>query len=253
MASESNGAVDPGVASEQLETSLARVPERSSPYGPESYHPLMIRNEDAAGKGSFYDWVGMIRTMVDREVKTLGQYVQSGWYKSDWRRKSLVTKYYKLAQWQITSEAGQLNYRRIALLDERTAIHAILTASELPLERSAAKHPQRRRRRRDDPDLLETVFSFDQSEYEGILMVPLTAKVAYSRVEWITQEIRRLTAIINDAIRRRHYFDCGPLIEYFKTPADKRGNIDLKPLQKERRYGHPVSYTHLTLPTICSV
>ena len=184
-------------------------------YNTDSYHPLMVRQDDAAGKGSYHDYVNMVKWMVDRDVKTLGQYVQSGWYRSEWRRKSLVTKYYKLAQWQITSEAGRLNYDRGILLKERTAIHALMLATGLPLSRPK------------DSDAADVVFSYDQDLYEGVLMMPLTAADAYSRLDWITAEVRRLSASINQAIRRRHFFDCGPLIEYFQTPADQRGEIDL--------------------------
>ena len=133
MAMEQNGAAPAETQIQQLP-----VPAQQQPpsYGPESYHPLMIRQDDQAGKGNYLDYVNMIKWMVDREVKTLGEYVQSGWYRSDWRRKSLVTKYYKLAQWQITSEAGRLNHDRGMLLKERTAIHSVLTASGLPFVRA---------------------------------------------------------------------------------------------------------------------
>ena len=212
MAMEQNGAAPAETQIQQLPVPAKQQPV---PYGPESYHPLMIRQDDKAGKGDYQDYVNMIKWMVDREVKTLGEYVQSGWYRSDWRRKSLVTKYYKLAQWQITSEAGRLNHDRGMLLKERTAIHSILTASGLPFVQA------------EDVDAEEVVFSYDEALYEGVLMMPLTAADAYSRVDWITEEVRRLSASINRAVRRRHFFDCGPLIEYFQTPADQRGAIDL--------------------------
>ena len=86
----SNGAGDhQAIADTQVQTSPAQ-PQPQTPYGPASYHPLMIKQDDQAGRGSYYDYVSMVKWMVDRHVNTLGQYVQSGWYRPDWRRKRLV-------------------------------------------------------------------------------------------------------------------------------------------------------------------
>ena len=202
---------------ETQETAIERAPVSPPPdYGPDAYrNSVLMPGGDQAGRSSYYDYVTMIKWMVEREVRTLGQYVQSGWYRTDWRRKSLVTRYYKLAQWQITSEAGRLNHDRKKLLQERTAIHSLLGAVDLPVERKPGIDPR------------DYTFSFDGTDYEGVLMLPLTGADAYSRLDWISVEIGRLTATITKAIRQKYYFDCEPLIDWFKTPAAERGEIDL--------------------------
>lgn len=48
-------------------------------------------------KGAYYDYTNMVRIMADLEVNTLRQ---------------VVHRSHKLAQWQITPEAGQINYNR---------------------------------------------------------------------------------------------------------------------------------------------
>ena len=203
-------------------------PAEAGGYNPETHHPLVFQ-EDGGGNtsGAYDNYLAMVRSMVDRELRTLGNYVQSGWYAKDRRLRSLVTRYYKLTQWQLTSPAGLMNHGRTQLLKERTSILALLQASELPWDRAEAEQAATREK------LYDTIFAYDKDTlgdndtYDGIWFVPLTAGDAYDRIDSITAEVRRLSALIDRAQRQRHYFDCGPIINYFKTPYGQRGEIDL--------------------------
>ena len=99
MPSDADQAVG-ATPSEESETALApvaRVDSPPTPYSPDSYHPLMMKEEgDGNGRSNYAEYYAMVRAMVDREISTLGQYVQSGWYRDDFRRKSLVTKHLSL-------------------------------------------------------------------------------------------------------------------------------------------------------------
>ena len=78
-------------------------PAEAGGHNPETHHPLVFQ-EDGGGNtsGAYDNYLAMVRSMVDRELRTLGNYVQSGWYAKDRRLRSLVTRYYKLTQWQLT-------------------------------------------------------------------------------------------------------------------------------------------------------
>ena len=192
-----------------------------SRYGPEAHNPLVLHEDSGRQQAGHYDaYVGMVRSMVDREMRTLGNYVQSGWYAKSPRLRSLVIRYYKLTQWQLKAPAGLLNHRRGDLLKERASLQALLVATEHDLERG-------------DPTVNDKLFTFDHDMLTGdpvlewITIMPMTVGDAYDRLDGIAAEVYRLTAQINWAKRQGYYFDCGPIIEYFKTPYDERGQIDL--------------------------
>ena len=205
-------------------------PAQSAGYGPETHHPLVFQ-EDGGGRqpGAYDNYIGMVRSMVDREMRTLGNYVQSGYYLSNRRLRSLVIRYYKLSQWQLTAPAGLMNHGRTRILRERASLLALLAATDNPLERAEAEAGVTGAELRKRYD---TIFTFDPDSlkdptYDGVSVMPLTIGDAYDRLDFITAEVRRLTALIDRAQRRRHYYDSGPIIEYFKTPYDERGEIDL--------------------------
>ena len=205
-------------------------PAQSGGYGPETHHPLVFQ-EDGGGRqaGAYDNYIAMVRSMVDREMRTLGNYVQSGYYLNDRRLRSLVTRYYKLTQWQLTAPAGLMNHGRTQLLRERASLLALLTATGNPLERAGIEAGLTGAELEKHYD---TIFTFDPDDlqdqaYDGISAAPLTVGDAYGRLDFITADVRRLTALIDRAQRRRHYYDSGPIIEYFKTPHEARGEIDL--------------------------
>lgn len=189
-------------------------------YTPGNTHPMMVRGDAKAGAYDAY--MGMVRSMADREMRTLGAYVQSGWY-PDKRKRRLVHRYYSLAQWQITSPAGLLNHRRTTLIEERAHLQEMLDRLEMPTDPvdgrqltqeqlgAVLQHPEE-----------------DAKKMKGSLWVlPLTLRECYNRLDEITELVARLAYQIRDAQSRGSYFDCGPIIEYFRTSYNDRGDIDL--------------------------
>lgn len=193
-------------------------------YGPERAHPLMVTRDQRPGAYDAY--YSMVRSTMDREMRTLGNYIQSGYYR-DPRLRNLVSRYYQLALWQITSPAGLLNHRRTELVRERTNLHEILQGLKCPLDPDDVRVM--------DPDeaekLCRTPLAFGEdslARFQGTpWLVPLTLRDCYDRLNEITAQVRGLSAQIQQAQRQGTYWDCGPLIEYFRTPYDKRGEIDL--------------------------
>ena len=123
-----------------------------------------------------------------------------------------------------------MNHGRTQLLKERTSIFALLQASGLPWDRAEAEEVKTR------DQLYDTIFAYDKDTlvdndtYDGIWFVPMTAGDAYDRIDAVTAEVRRLSALIDRAQRQRHYFDCGPIINYFKDP--------FRPTGRDRPDGH---------------
>ena len=193
-------------------------------YSPDRTHPLDIRLDSRPGSHDGY--MAMVRSMVDREMRTLGSYIQSGHYRHP-KLRSLVTRYYHLALWQITSPAGLMNHRRTELVRERANLHEVLKGLgllEVPDDLRAM--PQE-----DAEALYRTTLRYGSDTLEKFTrwswMVPLTVRDAYDRLDEITALSKGLTSQIQIAQRKGHYFDCGPLIDYFRTPYKDRGDIDL--------------------------
>ncbi len=103
----------------------------ANPYNPASAHPLALRLDSRPGNYDAY--MGMVKSMFDREMRTLGNYISSGYYRSPALR-SLGTRYYHLSLWQITSPAGLLNHRRTEMVRERTNLHEIMAGLGVPLD-----------------------------------------------------------------------------------------------------------------------
>ena len=189
-------------------------------YSPENTHPMMVRSDL---KGGSYDaYMGMVRSMADREMRTLGAYVQSGWYRNP-KLKRLVHRYYGLAQWQITSPAGLMNHRRASLIQERASLQGMLERLEDPADPADGFQLP--------AGQLMAVLQHSEDDakkmHGSLWVLPLTLQECYGRLEEITDVIRRLAYQIRDAQRQGRYVDCGPLLEYFRTPYKERGDIDL--------------------------
>ena len=195
-------------------------------YSAAGAHPMDIRQDSRPGSHDAY--MAMVRSMVDREMRSLGSYIQSGYYQASPRLRSLVTRIYHLALWQLKAPAGLMNHRRTELIKERVALHEMLKGYAKPLdpEDVRAMPDEAERETLYNTSLvygLETLQRFTSSSW----MVPLTFRDAYERLNEITALIRSLTAQIQDAQRKGQYVDCGPIIEYFRTPLKDRGDIDL--------------------------
>ncbi len=193
-------------------------------YGPERVHPLMVSRDSRPGAYDAY--YSMVRSTMDREMRTLGNYIQSGYY-PDPRLRNLVSRYYQLALWQVTSPAGLLNHRRTELVRERANLHEILQGLKCPLEPDDVRAMEEE----EAEQLYRTSLTFGADtlgRFQGTpWLVPLTLRDCYDRLNEITALVRGLSAQIQQAQRKGTYWDCGPLIEYFKTPYAKRGEIDL--------------------------
>ena len=193
-------------------------------YSPGQAHPLDLRSESRPGSHDAY--MGMVRSMVDREMRTLGSYIQSGRYRHP-RLRSVVTRLYHLTLWQITAPASLMNHQRTELIRERSAIQGMLKPFNLPLDpEDARKLDDERREELYQTSLFygeETLRRFTSSAW----LIPLDCRDAYDRLDEIGARVRNLTAQIQEAQRHGHYWDGGPLIEYFRTPYKDRGDIDL--------------------------
>ena len=193
-------------------------------YSPDRAHPLDLRSESRPGSHDAY--MGMVRSMVDREMRTLGSYIQAGRYRHQ-RLRSLVTRLYHLALWQITAPAGLLNHRRTELIRERSAIQELLRGFGKPLDpEDVRKLDEDQREELYGTSLFygeETLKQFTGSAW----LVPMGLRDAYDRLDEITARVKNLTVQIQEAQRNGHYWDGGPLIEYFRTPYKDRGDIDL--------------------------
>ena len=193
-------------------------------YGPEGVHPLMVSRDSRPGAYDAY--YSMVRSTMDREMRTLGNYIQSGYY-PDPRLRNLVSRYYQLALWQVTSPAGLLNHRRTELVRERTNLHEVLQGLKCPLDPEDVRAMEA-----DEAEKLYrtslTYGSDTLARFQGTpWLVPLTLRDCYDRLNEITALVRGLSAQIQQAQRKGTYWDCGPLIDYFTTPYTKRGEIDL--------------------------
>ena len=193
-------------------------------YGPERTHPLMASRDSRPGAYDAY--YSMVRSTMDREMRTLGNYIQSGYY-PDPRLRNLVSRYYQLALWQATSPAGLLNHRRTELVRERANLHEILQGLKCPLDPEEVRAMEEA----EAGKLCRTSLTFGADTLERFQgtpwLVPLTLRDCYDRLNEITALVRGLSAQIQQAQRKGTYWDCGPLIEYFKTPYGRRGEIDL--------------------------
>ena len=193
-------------------------------YSPGRAHPLDLRSESRPGSHDAY--MGMVRSMVDREMRTLGSYIQSGRYRHQ-RLRSVVTRLYHLALWQITSPAGLMNHQRTELIRERSSIQGMLKPFNLPLDpEDVRKLDDGQREELYQTSLFygeETLRQFTSSAW----LIPLDCRDAYDRLDEISARVRNLTVQIQEAQRSGHYWDGGPLIEYFRTPYKDRGDIDL--------------------------
>ena len=189
--------------------------------GPARAHPLMLDSRP----GNYDAYMGMVKSMVDREMHTLGNYISSGYYSAPALR-SLVTRYYDLSLWQITSPAGLLNHRRTELIRERTNLHSILSGLRAPLDPDDVREMDEAEMEK----LYRTSLTFGTATLDlftgASWLVPLTLRECYARLDDITALVRSLSAQIQRSQRNRAW-DCGPLIEYFRTPYKDRGEIDL--------------------------
>ena len=195
-------------------------------YSAAGAHPMDIRHESRPGSHDAY--MAMVRSMVDREMRSLGSYIQSGYYQASPRLRSLVTRIYHLALWQLKAPAGLMNHRRTELVRERTALQEMLKGFGKPQDPEDVRQSMSE----EDGEALyrtslvygtDTLQRFTSSSW----IVPLTFRDAYDRLDEISALIRSLTAQIQDAQRKGEYWDCGPIIEYFRTPLKDRGDIDL--------------------------
>ena len=200
-------------------------PELPEGYRADRASPHIWKPQQEAGR---YDALfATVRSMVDPELRTLSDHVKSGHYSSDILR-SLAYRYYHLAQKQIRSKAGALNWSRLELLKERAWLETLLAgilkkpydAGEVALLGDAELQELR------DTVISYTLPMLNQDRDRPVTaVIPLTVGDAMDRVDETGILLQGLVHRIRRAQRLGIYFDNGPLLVYWQTPYRERGDL----------------------------
>ena len=193
-------------------------------YSPERAHPLMIQNQ--ADPGKYDSYLATVRHMVNPEMRTLQDYVRSGYYRTDLLRE-LAHRYYYHTQWQIRSQASMLNHLSIELLKEKAWLDQLLLGLKVTCDPAEVKAMAEGPRK----ELMETRLTYDIHTLEDktrplTAILPMTLADSYDRIDDITSEVQSLALRIRRAQARGIYYDVGPLLAYWRTPYADRGDLD---------------------------
>ena len=197
----------------------------SGGYSPDTAHPLILRPDLEPGKYDSY--LRTVRHMVDPEIRTLSAYVRGGHYRTDIQR-ALAHRYYYLTQRQIRSESSMMNHRRIELFKEKSWIESLLAGLNQTIDLAQV-------RAYDDAEkqeLRNTTLNYDWATLVNpdkrplTAILPVTLAEAYQRLEEILVLVQSLAQRIQRAQQLDIYYDVGPLLAYWQTPFDQRGDLD---------------------------
>ena len=135
-----------------------------------------------------------------------------------------MLRYYHLAKWQLTSPTGLLALRRNALLQEEAYLETLLLGMNQPRDLSEVDEAGCQELR-DTRVTYPTTVLKDASSNSVVL--PLTLGGFYDRIDDLLEMAHSLEAQIRMLQRRGTYVDVGPLMDFFRTPPDKREGIDI--------------------------
>ena len=194
-------------------------------YSPETAHPLILRPDVEPGKYDSY--LRTVRHMVDPELRSLSAYVRGGYYRNETER-DLAHRYYHLTQWQIRSESSMMNHRRMELFKEKTWIESMLAGWGQTIDLAEVRRYSDAKRE----ELRNTTISYDWATLTNpdkrplTAILPVTLGEAYQRLEEIMVLAQSLAFRIQRAQQLDVYYDGGPLLAYWQTPYDRRGDLD---------------------------
>ena len=194
-------------------------------YSPDQAQALILHPQNE--KGGYVDYLRTVRHLVDPEMRTLSAYVRGGHYRTDILR-DLGHRYYHHTQWQIRSQSSMLNHRRMALLKEKAWIESMLLGFQKTIDTAEVAAMEQRPR----TALRETALSYSAStlkadEHRPITaIIPVTLGEAYDRLTEIMMLVQSLALRIRRAQERDIYYDVGPLLDYWQTPYERRGDLD---------------------------